>query len=103
VAEHADAAHHHGPALHHHDTGVRMPGNDVRLTAVDADNTAILVRLCAASAPGAKSPTARGIDVASIEPPTPSIVTSLRIVARAHGPPSLRPDSLRAPPASQPL
>ena len=103
AAEHADAEHHHGPALHHHDAGVRIPGNVARLAAVDADNTVILVRLCAASASSAKPPTARCIDIASVERLTPSIVSSLRVVARAHGPPSSRPSSPRAPPAFQPL
>lgn len=103
AADHAELDHQHGPAVHHHDAGVRVPGNDARLTAVDADDTVILVRLCATSASGAKPTAARCVAVASANRPTLAIVGGTRIVARAHGPPPFRPDSLRAPPASHPL
>ena len=103
AAEHADADHHHGPALHHHEAAARSSVNGAHIRAVDEDDTVVPVLLCAASAGGAKSSTARSIDVRSIEPPTASIGLSLGVIARAHGPPPFRADSLRAPPASQPL
>lgn len=103
AAEHAVADHQHGPALHHHDSQVRLPLNALRITDLDADDTVISVWLCAASTSAAKPTPARRVYIGSVEQPTSTIVTGPRIVARAHGPPSSRPNSLRAPPASQPL
>jgi hypothetical protein len=59
--------------------------------------------LTAASTSAAKPTPARRVYIGPVEHVTSTIVIGPRVVARAHGPPSARPNSLRAPPASQPL
>lgn len=102
AADHAAPEHRHGPALHHHDAAIRLPLDEPHVTAVDADDRVVPVRFCAASTSITKPTAARCIEVAFVERPSPTIVIGARVVTRAHGPPSSRPDSLRAPPASLP-
>jgi hypothetical protein len=99
TADRVDATHHHGPASHHHDEGDHQSPALTEVAAVDADNTVVHVSLVAASTPSVKPLPAAYEAAPLFDPGAPLIVKGARIVARAHGPPSLVRPSLRAPPA----
>jgi hypothetical protein len=98
-----NAAHQHGPALHHHDAADSSPSDEAHIGVVDDRNTVIHVRLSASSPSSPKPTPAAGECSTPVDPGTPAIVNGTRIVARAHGPPAIRPYSLRAPPARSSL
>lgn len=92
-------AHRHGPAVHHHDTVDRPASDTTAVSAPDAGAAVIHVALIAAAAQAI--PQLHATAPATVaESPEASTVTAVRIVARAHGPPSVDYHSLRAPPAA---
>ena len=92
-------AHRHGPAYHHHDSVDHDQSDTAQIAAVDADDTVVHVSLAATSPPSVKPLCAGSEHTPLCDPGVPSIVDGPRIVARAHGPPSLVQHALRAPPA----
>jgi hypothetical protein len=97
TTDHLDDAHHHGPASHHHDV-VDHHSDTTQVTGVDADDTVVAVAFVGASAQSVK-PLDTGHDGTPLfQPGVPSMVDAVRIVPRAHGPPSIAQPSLRAPP-----
>lgn len=98
TAGHPDDAHHHGPASHHHDDDDH-PSESAEVTGVDAADTVVHVALVAAGAQPVKTLHVSTDNALMLDPGVSSIVDDARIVARAHGPPSIAPPSLRAPPA----
>ena len=99
TADHVDEDHHHGPASHHHDDIDHQASAETEVAAVDADDTVVHVSLVAASTQSVKPIHAEYEAAPLFDPGAPLIVKGARIVARAHGPPSLVQPSLRAPPA----
>jgi hypothetical protein len=97
-ASQARDAHHHGPASHHHDFGDHHGSDTTRVGAVDADDTVVHVALMATSAQSIKQLHANH-DTPVCDSSVASIVEGARIVARAHGPPSIVQHPLRAPPS----
>jgi hypothetical protein len=98
AAETIDQGHSHGPAAHHHDE-VDNSADAPAVADLDADNTVVHVALVAASAQSANPIYAGHATAPLFDVGDPLIVDGARIVARAHGPPSLVQPSLRAPPA----
>lgn len=96
--EHDD--HHRAPAFHHHASHLRIPVDELRITEVDADDTAIAVSLYAGSVSDPHSHLARPFETVRLPEPSPIVIAAMRVTPRAHGPPSTRPCSLRAPPFS---
>ena len=93
----ATDAHHHGPASHHHDLVGHHWSDTTQVEAIDADDTVVHVALMATSAPPIKQLHADH-DTPVCDCSSTSIVEASRIVARAHGPPSIVQHALRAPP-----
>ena len=92
--------HQHGPAMHHHDAAIRLPIDEMRIAGVDPDDTVVPGQLCAARLTTAQPLAAHAIAICTAPPALPAIMKRTPLIARAHGPPSSRPASLRAPPAS---
>ena len=92
-------SHRHGPAYHHHDSIDHHQSDTTEIAAVDADDTVVHVALAATAPPSVKPLCARSEHTPLCDPGMPSIGDGPRIVARAHGPPSLVQHALRAPPA----
>jgi hypothetical protein len=99
TADRIDETHHHGPASHHHDEVEHRSPVVTEVGAVDGDETVVHVSLVAASTQPVKPFPAAYEAAPLFAQGLPSIVKGARIVARAHGPPSLVQPSLRAPPA----
>ena len=99
----AHADHHHGVAAHQHDGDFPIALNDLRLAALDADDTALSVRLSVTAGAFAKPAFAALTSMPMPPAPLPALVTANRVSQRAHSPPAARPPSLRAPPVLQPL
>lgn len=97
--DHAMDSHGHGPASHHHDVTHQSAQDTTQIAALEPGDTVIAVRVVAASTGLIKPMLAPRDPTPSIDPESAAIVDGMRIVARAHGPPSTRQPSLRAPPA----
>ena len=89
--------HRHGPAFHHHDAVDHHLAQTTEIGAVNADDTVVHVALAAASAHSMQQLYA-DVEAPVCKAAVPSMVDALRIVARAHGPPSNPQHPLRAPP-----
>jgi hypothetical protein len=98
-ADQLDEAHNHGPAAHHHDEVDHHSADATEIASVDADDTVIHVALVAATPQSARPMHAEHVAAPMFHPGESMIVDGARIVARAHGPPSLVQPPLRAPPA----
>jgi hypothetical protein len=99
TAGQVDDDHHHGPASHHHDDGDHSSSGAAQIAAVDSDDTVVHVALAAASPQTAQKSHFNQAVAPLFGPSAPVTVDHARIVARAHGPPSVVQHSLRAPPA----
>lgn len=98
-----DAGLQHAPAVHHHDAVDHAPSPDAEMAGVDDRGTVIPVRLSVASPTVVKPALVACQDSTSIDPAAATIVNRTRIVARAHGPPTIPRYALRAPPSSSSL
>lgn len=98
-AVHVDDAHSHGPAAHHHDEFHQHSADTTEIGSIDANDTVVHVGLVAATPQSAKPMHAEQVAAPAFHPGDSMTVDGARIVARAHGPPSLVQPSLRAPPA----
>ena len=97
----ADSDHHHqSPAAHSHKIQVELPPVDSELKASDHDSSAVPVVLAKATASHIYYLLGVSQNVISIEAPSSSHVPQFVVTSRAHGPPSGRSCSLRAPPRS---
>lgn len=97
-ADHIGEAHSHGPAAHHHDELDHHSADTTEIGSVDANDTVVHVGLVAATPKSAKPLHAEQVTAPLFHPGDSIVVDGARIVARAHGPPSLVQPSLRAPP-----
>ena len=95
----ADSDHHHrSPAAHSHEIHVELPPVDSEVKASDDDSSAVPVVLGKATASHIYSLLAVSLSVIGVEPPASSHVPLFVVTSRAHGPPTGRSCSLRAPP-----
>ena len=92
--------HHHSPAVHTHKIHVERPPVDTAVEAADDDRSAIPVVLAKATASHVYYLLAVSLNVIGLEAPASSHILQFVVTARAHGPPGVRPCSLRAPPRS---
>lgn len=92
--------HHHGPAAHSHKMQVEWPAVDSEVKASDDDSSAVPVVLGKATASPIYYWLAVSHDVVGVEAPTSFRIAQFVVTARAHGPPTARSCSLRAPPTS---
>jgi len=92
--------HHHSPAAHIHKIHVELPPVDTAVDAADDDSSAIPVVLAKATAAPIYYLLASSLNVIGLEAPASSHILQFVVTARAHGPPGVRPCSLRAPPRS---
>lgn len=98
-ADQLDDAHNHAPAAHHHEEVHHRSTDAAEIARVDADDTVVHVALVAATPQSAKPMRAERTAAPVFHPGESIIVDGARIVARAHGPPSLVHPPLRAPPS----
>jgi hypothetical protein len=99
TADHVDDAHHHGPASHQHDVIDHHSSEMTQVSGVDADDTVVQVSLVASAAKSIKPVHGDYAGALMFVPRVESVIDGARIIARAHGPPSVLQHSLRAPPA----
>ena len=90
--------HHHSPAVHSHKIRVELPPADSQVKASDDDSAAIPVVLATATAAPVYDLLAVNLNTIALEAPASSHILQFIVTARAHGPPGVRPCSLRAPP-----
>ena len=90
--------HHHSPAVHSHKIRVELTPADSEVKALDDDSSAIPVLLAKATAAPVYYLLAVSLNVIGLEAPASSHILQFVVTARAHGPPGVRPCSLRAPP-----
>ena len=96
-----DSDHHHqGPAVHSHKIHVTLAADRTEVSAADEDRTAIPVVLGKATTAHIHYSFAASQNGIGVETPTSSHVPQFVVTSRAHGPPSGRSCSLRAPPIS---
>ena len=96
-----DTDHHHeGLAAHSHKSHVALAPTHTEVSAPDEDTTAIPVVLGKATTAHIYYSPAASQNVVGVETLASSHVPQFVVTSRAHGPPSGRSCSLRAPPVS---